>query len=427
MDDKSTLSLGNPERIAHGKRVKAAAGAMLTLMAGLYIFCRSYQDVWPWLVWPRAFAEAGMVGGLADWFAVTALFRHPLGLPIPHTAVIPREKERIGRSLANFVRGNFLTAERVCNQVRELRLVPRLATWIARPENAKQSATRLTTAVPTLLDTLENHHVHTRISRKVIGQLQKLDPSDLVTRLIAWLLDGQRGRQVLAPLLSQMAHTLESSKQQIETAAGDKAPLQRIPLLGHVFRAIAEDFSGRTTGNVSSSMLEASKDTTHPLWDWIEQQLESARKKIRTDEEIRDQLAAIVHDWLDDPSTEKLTDSLWQQLRTALATNLSQDNSEARKNIADVLAAMGQTVENDPKVATKAETMLVDALGKILDKQGTHLETMIRKTIEEWDVNTLTSKLEEQVGPDLQYIRINGTLIGGLVGLTLHAVGTLIW
>ncbi len=409
------------------KRTRLAAGSLLALMAGLYVFARSYQETWPWLEWLRAFAEAGMVGGLADWFAVTALFRHPLGLPIPHTAVIPREKDRIGSALAEFVRGNFLTSDRICKQVKDLKLIERISKWTTRPEKAHKLAERSVSAIPTILDAMEKHGAHQRISGKAIDLLRTLDPVDLISKLIAWLLHGQRDRQVLAPLLAQIAHALESNKDRIETAAGNKAPMKNIPLLGKLSRAIAEDFSERTTGSIGAKLIDASQDPDDPLWELVEQQLATAKSQLEDNPEIAAQLTSIRDEWLDDPNSLKLAERLWQQLRTSLDNDLMQESPATTEQLSSLVMAAGQAVSNDPVMTTNIETLVLDALEQILDKHGGHLETMIRETIEEWDAATLIDKLEQQVGPDLQFIRINGTLIGGLVGISLHALGRVIW
>lgn len=408
-------------------RSRRAAGTLLLVMAALYVVARSYRHLWPWLEWVKAFAEAGMVGGLADWFAVTAIFRHPLGLPIPHTAVVPREKDRIGQALAQFVRGNFLTSERICKQARELGLVQRIATWLARPGKADQLAQRVLGAVPTGLDALEKNDAHQRISAGIIGQLRAFDPADGLEKLIDWLLEGQRNRHVLAPLLAQLAHTLEANKGRIESAAGDKAPLSDVPLLGRLSRALAEDFSSRTTGSIGIRLLAASQDTGEPLWETVEQQLAAAREQLQTNPALREQLQAIRDTWLDDAASNQFGRKVWDQLRGSLERDLATEAPVTRRHLAHLITAAGEALENDPGMAANIDDMLTDALGQVLDKHGEHLETMIRETIEEWDADTLMRKLEQQVGPDLQFIRINGTLIGGLVGITLHAVGKIFW
>lgn len=408
-------------------RSRRAAGTLLLVMAALYVAARSYRHLWPWLEWVKAFAEAGMVGGLADWFAVTAIFRHPLGLPIPHTAVVPREKDRIGQALAQFVRGNFLTSERICKQARELGLVRRIATWLARPGKADQLAQRVLGAVPTGLDALEKNDAHQRISAGIVGQLRAFDPADGLEKLIDWLLEGQRNRHVLAPLLAQLAHTLEANKGRIESAAGDKAPLSDVPLLGRLSRALAEDFSSRTTGSIGVRLLAASQDTGDPLWETVEQQLAAAREQLQANPALREQLQAIRDTWLDDAASNQFGRKVWDQLRGSLERDLATEAPVTRRHLAHLITAAGEALENDPGMAANIDDMLTDALGQVLDKHGEHLETMIRETIEEWDADTLMRKLEQQVGPDLQFIRINGTLIGGLVGITLHAVGKIFW
>lgn len=408
-------------------RMRLAASGILTAMAGLYVFSRSYQDIWPWLEWLRAFSEAGMVGGLADWFAVTALFRHPLGLPIPHTAVIPREKDRIGSALAQFVRGNFLTADLICKQAQELQIIQRTANWMTQPEQADKLASQALHMLPTALDTLENNNTHKLITAKLTEQLRTVEPNKSAVKLLAWLLSENRYRQLLAPVLVQLASAIYSNKNRIEQAAGDKAPLTRVPLLGRISRAIAEDISERTADSVEAKLIAASEDDTDPLWDIIHEQIIAAQDQFQTSPELIQQLETIRDQWLDDPQSGELAERIWSQVRLSLDHDLQSETPKTIDHLASIITATGTAIDKNPELAAKIETTLLEGIEKILEKHGDHIETMIRQTIKDWDADTLMEKLEQQVGPDLQFIRINGTLIGGLVGITLHGLGLLIW
>ncbi len=407
--------------------MRIAAGGILAVMAVLYIVSRSYQHQWPWLEWVRAFAEAGMVGGLADWFAVTALFRHPLGLPIPHTAVIPKEKDRIGAALAQFVRGNFLTANLICKQARDLKLVQRTASWLTNTQQAQRLAGQTLHMLPTAFDALESNHTHKALTSKLTEQLRTLEPHTISSKLLAWMLAENRYRQLLAPVLSQLASALTHHKESIETAAGNKAPLTKIPLLGRISRAIAEDMSERATDSMQAKLLAASEDHTEPLWDIIYQQLLKTKEHCENNTDLRQQLENIRDEWLEHPQHGELTTRLWHQIRESLDQDLASENPKAVQHLTAIIIAAGSSIEQNPDLAQKIELTLLDGIEQILEKHGGHIEAMIRETIEEWDAQTLMEKLEHQVGPDLQFIRINGTLIGGLVGVTLHAIGQLIW
>ena len=407
--------------------MRLAAAGILALMAGLYIFSRSYQDQWPWLEWLRAFSEAGMVGGLADWFAITALFRHPLGLPIPHTAIIPREKDRIGAALAQFVRGNFLTADLICKQAKELKIIQRTASWMTQPKKAHQLAGQALHMLPTALDTLEKNNTHKIITGKLTEQLRSIELHQISSQLLGWMLSGNRYRQLLAPVLAHLASALASNKDRIEEAAGKKAPLTKVPLLGRISRAIAEDFSERTADNIEAKLIAASQDETEPLWDIIHEQIIAAQGQFQSNPELKTQLETIRDQWLENPQSGELADRLWSQIRETLQQDLAAETPKSIDHLSSVIIAIGSSVEKNPDLAQKIETTLLEGIEQILTKHGTHIETMIRQTIEEWDANTLMEKLEHQVGPDLQFIRINGTLIGGLVGLALHGIGLLIW
>jgi len=413
-----------PVKNARLTKMRLAAGGLLSIMVGLYIFSRSYQSQWPSLVWLRALSEAGMVGGLADWFAVTALFRHPLGLPIPHTAIIPREKDRIGDALARFVKENFLTGQRISQQARELHIVQRIAKKLSHPADAKKLAQQTIHTLPAMMESVENHP---ELTHSIIQQLHNINPATLSSKLINWLLSEKRYRQLLAPLLGQTAMALAQNKSSIESAATKEAPLSKTPLLGAISRAIVGSISERATENLESKLIAASKDPDHSLWDIIHTQLETIREQLSSNPDLQQQLEKIRDEWLSKPKSSDLTTRLWQTLQEKLTHDLARETPHSINHLTSAITSLGNAIHNNPELATNIENTLLDVLSQVLEKHGSHLETMIQQTIAEWDAATLMQKLESQVGPDLQFIRINGTLIGGLVGIALHALGIVIW
>ncbi len=413
-----------PVKNARLTKMRLAAGGLLSIMVGLYIFSRSYQSQWPSLEWLRAFSEAGMVGGLADWFAVTALFRHPLGLPIPHTAIIPREKDRIGDALARFVKENFLTGQRISQQARELHIVQRIAKKLSHPADAKKLAQQTIHTLPAMMESVENHP---ELTHSIIQQLHSVNPATLSSKLINWLLSEKRYRQLLAPLLGQTAMALAQNKSSIESAATKEAPLSKTPLLGAISRAIVGSISERATENLESKLIAASKDPDHSLWDIIHTQLETIREQLSSNPDLQQQLEKIRDEWLSKPQNTDLTTRLWKTLQEKLTHDLARETPHSINHLTSAITSLGNAIHNNPELATNIENTLLDVLSQVLEKHGSHLETMIQQTIAEWDAATLMQKLESQVGPDLQFIRINGTLIGGLVGIALHALGIVIW
>lgn len=403
------------------------ASLILMMMAVLYVLARSYQNDYPALEWLRAFAEAGMVGGLADWFAVTALFRHPLGLPIPHTAVIPKGKDRIGKSFAKFIHGNFLTAERICKQAEELQLIQGMAKWMTQPEKANKLARQTLHAVPVALDVMEKYSANQIIMGKLLGQLRGIQPHETLDKLLRWLLVNQRYREILAPLLAQLAAALAVNRENIDTAARKHAPMTKIPFLGKVSQALAESMSGKAAENIENSLIDASADTAAPLWDVIEEQLRVLQQHLLSNEELKTQLLSIRDQWLSDDKSAELAHRLWLQIRHSLAADLESETPQSIQQLTDVIMSLGQSIVGNAGLARNIEAVLLEGVSDILTKHGERLETMIRSTIEEWDADTLMLKLENQVGSDLQFIRINGTLIGGVVGLMLHGIGHLVW
>lgn len=281
--------------------------------------------------------------------------------------------------------------------------------------------------LPAALDALEKNNTHTLLTTQLTRQLRTLEPHQQGARLIAWILEENRYRQLLSPVLVQLASALSSNKSRIEQAAGNKAPLTRVPLLGRLSRALAEDLSERTTNNVEARLLAASEDETEPLWDLIHEQLLVLHDQLRTNPELARELTAMRDNWLDSPRSGELGKRVWCQLRSGLEQDLRSEQPAATEHLAALITAAGSAVSQKPGLAARLEATMLDGVERILARHGEHIETMIRQTIGEWDADTLMQKLEQQVGPDLQFIRINGTLIGGLGGIILHAVGSLVW
>ena len=265
------------------------------------------------------------------------------------------------------------------------------------------------------------------MTQKLLDQLKVIKPDEVMGKLTKWLLSENRYRHVLAPLLAQMAKAISSNKDSINNAASENAPLNKIPLLGSVSRALAEGMSGRATGNMEESLIAASEDNTNELWDSIELQLSNLQTYLSENDELRNQLGEIRDQWLANQQGGELADRLWQEIRASLDRDLSSDSPKTVAQLAELILSMGSSIEQNEELSNNIEKILLEGVADILNQHGEHLQTMIRNTIEEWDAETLMHKLENQVGSDLQFIRINGTLIGGVVGLTLHAVGMLIW
>ena len=298
---------------------------------------------------------------------------------------------------------------------------------MTQPKKAHQLAGQTLHMLPTALDTLEKNNTHKIITGKLTEQLRSIELHQISSQLLGWMVSGNRYRQLLAPVLAHLASALASNKDRIEEAAGKKAPLTKVPLLGRISRAIAEDFSERTADNIEAKLIAASQDETEPLWDIIHEQIIAAQGQFQSNPELKTQLETIRDQWLENPQSGELADRLWSQIRETLQRDLAAETPKSIDHLSSVIIAIGSSVEKNPDLAQKIETTLLEGIEQILTKHGTHIETMIRQTIEEWDANTLMEKLEHQVGPDLQFIRINGTLIGGLVGLALHGIGLLVW
>ena len=234
---------------------------------------------------------------------------------------------------------------------RGLRVVPRMAQWMVQQDNADRLAKQIVQTIPVALNAMEKHDAHQRMTQKLLDQLKVIKPDEVMGKLTKWLLSENRYRHVLAPLLAQMAKAISSNKDSINNAASENAPLNKIPLLGSVSRALAEGMSGRATGNMEESLIAASEDNTNELWDSIELQLSNLQTYLSENDELRNQLGEIRDQWLANQQGGELADRLWQEIRASLDRDLSSDSPKTVAQLAELILSMGSSIEQNEELS----------------------------------------------------------------------------
>lgn len=407
-------------------RMRTLATGLLVVMVVLYALSRSLQESMPAWEWVRAFAEAAMVGALADWFAVTALFRHPLGLPIPHTAIVKKEKKRIGALVGQFVRGSFFTREEVSRQWKDWRPVERLAGWLQREENAERAMQRLAGTIPTLVAKTDGMEISSLGAEKVREGLQGLPVGRLVSVLLQGFLRSPSRREVLAPVLGRLSQTVSENRDWVMDEARKGAPMRGAKILGAVTEVAAMVMSGKAVEKLSVELAAASKDEEHPLFEKIEEALGQTLKELEEGE--GGEWEAFKERVLADPETQAVLEEVIRGVgRYVLSEAESLEQGGDGGKWSTMISGMAQRLQNDPEKLQNLEQTVENGVAGFFDRYGSGIEQIISRTVDSWEADDLIERLETQVGPDLQFIRINGTLIGGCVGLLLHGVGLLIW
>ena len=408
------------------KRMRRFATGLLVIMAILYFVSRSYQEAVPFWHWVRAFSEAAMVGALADWFAVTALFRHPLGLPIPHTAIVREEKERIGGLVGQFVRGSFLTQEEISRQWEDWQPVSRFVNWVSEDENGQGFVRQVAGVVPKAVAQADGEALVELLASKTKEGLENLPVGRVVSVLLQGFLRSPSRREVLGPVLGRISKTVSENREWVMDEARKSAPMRGAKVLGTVTEVAAMMMSGKAINKLSSELEAASENPEHGLYDKIEESLQETLRELQEGnggewESFKERVLA-------DSETEAILQEVIQGVgRYLISESRRLEAGETGDHWGGWVAGLARRLKESPEKLAQIEAKVEQGVGLFFERYGESVEAIIRNTVNSWEADDLIERLENQVGPDLQFIRINGTIIGGCVGVLLHALGMFIW
>src|SRR5512133_634120 len=412
----TALSRFNPAQPgAQGRKVVATG--LLLVMAAVFAITRALEPHYPWLSYVKSFAEAAMVGGLADWFAVTALFRHPLGLPIPHTAIIPRNKDRIGEALAGFIRENFLIPSVVARRMQRLDVAAAAGRFLQTPAGEgtriRAGASRL---IADIFESLDDERLGGIVKGAISSRLRKTQVSPLLGHALASAINEDRHVPMLEASIRWMARALDANEPLIREMVHKKANwvLKLAGLDAKLADAIIDGLKKLT--------VEMSTDPAHPVRQKVEEALAQLANDLQTRPETREKVEAIKDQLLDNKSISLWLDTLWQKGREAIIKAARNPDAVLAGKLGEILKSMGSTLESDARIRAAINQFARRAVVGMAASYGGSIVKLVSETIRGWDAQTVTNRLEAAVGRDLQYIRINGTLVGGLVGLVLHVI-----
>lgn len=403
------------------RRMRWVATGLLVAMAALFATARAFEGVHPAVGYLRAFAEAAMVGGLADWFAVTALFRHPLGLPIPHTAIIPRNKDRIGATLAAFLRDNFLTPTVVARRMRRVDVAAAAGEWLAHPGSLNgrigAGAARL---VADLLESLDQERLGGMVQHALADRIRATPVSPLIGRAMEAAMREDRHRPLLDALIRGSARILDANEALIRAMVHERA--------GSILRwtGLDERIANAIIDGLTRLIDDMAADAGHPLRQKAEEALAKFAFDLQFDAETQAKVERIKGDALDNPALARWWLGVWEESRAALIRVARDPQAAIKGELGHALRQLGETLRQDARLrATINRFVRRTAVGMAAD-YGDGIVRLVSDTIQGWDARTITGRLESAVGRDLQYIRVNGTLVGGLVGVLIHLADTLL-
>lgn len=406
----------DPGRAADLRRMKRVATGLFVVVTLVFLGARVAGDGTGGIGYVEAFAEAAMVGALADWFAVTALFRHPLGIPIPHTAIIPRRKDQIGRTLGEFVQSEFLTAEVIGERLRSFAPSERLGGWLGDPAHAAAASETVGDAIRAGLEVLDDDQVQHSLEQLIERRLRTVHVAPIVGRAVEIAVEGGHHQRALDSVLLAVQRVLHDNRDLLRAKLSTESPWWvPDPIDARIFTKI---FTG-----VHGFLGELARTPDHELRRSIETRIVELARRLREDPELLARGEQLKAELLDHPDVRGWIDSLWGELRRAIEAATHDPESELRARIASTLVRAGHRLRDDPALAAKLDRWLESAVGHLVVRYRHEVAELIASTVQRWDGESTSRKLELNVGRDLQFIRINGTVVGGLAGVVIHLVG----
>jgi uncharacterized membrane-anchored protein YjiN (DUF445 family) len=391
-------------------------------MAAVYLVARALGDLHPVWGFVRAFAEAAMVGGLADWFAVTALFRHPLGLPIPHTAIVPRNKDRIGDTLAQFLRDNFLVPRVVARRMQRLDVAGAAGRWLASPKGAtegrlRRGASRL---AADMLESLDQERLGGMVRTTLAQRLRSLEISPLLGNALTAAIADNRHVPLLDGIIKWAAKVLSANEPVIRAMVHERA--------GSLMRwtGLDETLANKIIAGLDGMIQDMASQPDHPLRAKAEEGLAQLAHDLQFDPVMRARVEGFKAEMLDNPALSDWWQGIWEQMRGAMLKIARDPNAMIAGRFGEALRQLGTTLQEDAELADTINRFARRAAVGTAADYGDAIVRLVSETVRGWDAQTITRRLENAVGRDLQYIRINGTLVGGLVGLAIHTVDVLL-
>jgi uncharacterized membrane-anchored protein YjiN (DUF445 family) len=409
-------SLADQDRrrlLARGRR---RATGLLVVVAAAYVALQVWDSEGTAAGYLEATAAAGLVGGLADWFAVTALFRRPLRLPIPHTAIIVERKDAFGQTLGDFVQTSFLTPDIIADRVRTARVVPRLAGWLAEPDNAARLARHAADAAVTAADLVRDEEVHGALEEVVRRRIETTPLAPLAGRALGVMTADGRHHELLDTVLRGLDRFLTENHDSLRERFGRESPWW-LP------EAAEDRIFERLLDGARNVLREVIRDPDHELRRDVDARVRRLVEELQTSPELRARGEELKHDLLAHPELRAWVAGVWSDVKAGLRTQAADPDSELRRRLAATAVSLGRRLRDDPALAARVEDGVETGVRYVAEQFSDEIAAMVSGTVARWDGRETSDRLELLLGPDLQFIRINGTVVGGLAGLVIHAIG----
>ncbi|TRC89245.1 DUF445 domain-containing protein [Mesorhizobium sp. WSM4310] len=404
------------------RRTKFIATAALALCVLVFALAKSFESSHPWLGFVAAFAEAATIGGLADWYAVVALFRRPLGLPIPHTAIIPENQNRIADNLGRFIEANFLAPEPVREKLAEVDFAALVADWLTNAERAAGLSRFVVRLVPQTLAAVEQSGLRGFVTSRMLEQIEKVPLAPLAAELLSALTDDRRHQKLFDEFIKVVGRFL-NDEQALATMR--EKIREELPSLFNLFRADAYLLK-KIVASAGSLLDEVRADPDHPMRAEFDRFAQGFVERLRTSKQYAKRAEKMKHDFLARPEVRALAGDMWESLSLFIEQDAKAPNSLIRAHLANMFVEVGRHLAGDAQIRADMNQGFVVALASFVESQKSGVSKFIADQVKRWDLAQLTRLIEINIGRDLQYIRFNGMIIGGLAGIVLYTIELLL-
>jgi len=407
------------DRQAQLDRMKRRATGLLIVATAIFGVTRWYESRYPWLGFIRATAEAAMVGGLADWFAVTALFRHPLGLPIPHTAIVAARKDRIGRTLGNFVQYNFLARDVVERRLAAMRIAERAVTWLSDPANARLIARQVALGLARSAEALPDDDARRLIGDGLAARVHATRVAPVLGSVLSFITSDSRHQDLLDDALGLIEQSVRENREIIRVKVAEESPWW-MP------EVVDERIYLKIVGAIENLLREVRESPDHPLRAKFHEALVRFTDKLRTSPDVIAKAEALKEEIFSAPVLDEIATSIWRTARTGLVRYAERQPAEGESAPPGALergiVSFADAMRSNDAMLGELDRFVTDATLTVVEQYRHEVGELIAHTVAAWDPEATSRRIELAIGRDLQFIRINGTLVGGLAGLIIYAV-----
>jgi uncharacterized membrane-anchored protein YjiN (DUF445 family) len=397
------------------EKMKRVATGLLVFAAAVFVVTSLFEARWPWLGYIRATAEAAMVGAIADWFAVTALFRHPMGVPIPHTAIIPSRKDRIGKSLGNFVQNNVLSPPVLVARIRGANVAHKLATWLADPAHGDSVGRHAAAGVSGVLQVLRDEEVQEIIESSLMSRVRATQVAPLMGNVLTLVTADNRHQELLDSAIRLFERLFDENRDALRDKIRRETPWW-MP------SAVDDQIYNKIVRSVENTLHEVTADPDHPLRARFNEAMAEFVDRLKSSPEMISRGEELKEEVLRHPAVRQYSASLWTDMKASVLRGSADPQSEFRQRVGHAVTRFGASLQQDEELLEKVNGWVEQAVLYVVDQYRHEVAGLIEATVGAWDPEDTTQKIELQIGRDLQYIRINGTLVGGLVGLLIYSI-----